>query len=46
MTKYGSALLDDNFDLEFVEGNAQYLPFEDESLDLYIQEALSKCRIN
>eukprot|EP00579_Thalassiosira_antarctica_P012934 CAMPEP_0201940700 /NCGR_PEP_ID=MMETSP0903-20130614/45693_1 /ASSEMBLY_ACC=CAM_ASM_000552 /TAXON_ID=420261 /ORGANISM="Thalassiosira antarctica, Strain CCMP982" /LENGTH=370 /DNA_ID=CAMNT_0048482561 /DNA_START=4 /DNA_END=1113 /DNA_ORIENTATION=+ len=33
--KYGSALLDDTSALKFVEGNAQYLPFEDESFDLY-----------
>ena len=34
-TKYGSALLEDSKSLKFVEGNAQYLPFEDESFDLY-----------
>mmetsp|Transcript_9044 Transcript_9044/g.22081 ORF Transcript_9044/g.22081 Transcript_9044/m.22081 type:complete len:374 (+) Transcript_9044:54-1175(+) len=33
--KYGSALLDDTSALKFVEGNAQHLPFEDESFDLY-----------
>jgi len=34
-SKYGSGLLDDTSALKFVEGNAQYLPFEDESFDLY-----------
>ena len=33
--RYGSALLDDTRALSFVEGNAQYLPFEDEQFDLY-----------
>jgi len=33
--KYGSALLDDTSALKFVEGNAQCLPFADESFDLY-----------
>ncbi|KAL9190230.1 hypothetical protein ACHAXT_007441 [Thalassiosira profunda] len=34
-SKYGSALLDDTSALKFVEGNAQQLPFEDASFDLY-----------
>lgn len=33
--RYGSALFDDTCALKFVEGNAQYLPFEDNSFDLY-----------
>lgn len=33
--RYGSALLDETFALKFVEGNAQCLPFEDNSFDLY-----------
>jgi ubiquinone/menaquinone biosynthesis methyltransferase len=33
--RFGSALLDDTRALTFVEGNAQYLPFEDNSFDLY-----------
>eukprot|EP01082_Thalassiosira_pseudonana_P010568 g9299.t1 g9299 contig36:293318-294363(-) len=33
--KYGSALLDESKALSFVEGNAQYLPFEDDSFDVY-----------
>ena len=33
--KYGSAILNDTCALKFVEGNAQYLPFDDESFDLY-----------
>lgn len=33
--RFGSALLDDTRALKFVEGNAQYLPFEDNSFDLY-----------
>ena len=33
--KYGNALLDDSRALSFVEGNAQYLPFDNESFDLY-----------
>eukprot|EP00986_Skeletonema_menzelii_P000030 scaffold5_cov144-Skeletonema_menzelii.AAC.16 len=33
--RYGSALFDETCALKFVEGNAQYLPFEDNSFDLY-----------
>ena len=33
--RYGSALFDDTCALKFVEGNAQCLPFEDNSFDLY-----------
>ncbi|KAL7538133.1 hypothetical protein ACHAWF_007119 [Thalassiosira exigua] len=33
--KYGAALLDDSSALAFVQGNAQRLPFEDDSFDLY-----------
>ena len=33
--KYGSAVLDDTKAQQFVEGNAQCLPFEDESFDMY-----------
>eukprot|EP00956_Cyclotella_meneghiniana_P031338 scaffold81936_cov56-Cyclotella_meneghiniana.AAC.9 len=33
--RFGSSLIDDTRALKFVEGNAQYLPFEDESFDLY-----------
>jgi len=33
--RYGSALLDDASALRFVEGNAQRLPFGDDSFDLY-----------
>jgi len=33
--RYGSALFDDTCALKFVEGNAQYLPFKDNSFDLY-----------
>jgi len=34
-TRYGNALIDDSKSLSFIEGNAQYLPFEDESFDIY-----------
>ena len=33
--RYGSALFDDSCALKFVEGNAQYLPFDDNSFDIY-----------
>ena len=33
--RFGTALLDETRALKFVEGNAQYLPFEDNSFDLY-----------
>jgi len=33
--RYGSALFDETCALKFVEGNAQCLPFEDNSFDLY-----------
>jgi ubiquinone/menaquinone biosynthesis methyltransferase len=33
--RFGSAVLDDTKALKFAEGNAQYLPFEDNSFDLY-----------
>lgn len=33
--RFGPALLDDTKALKFVEGNAQYLPFEGNSFDLY-----------
>ena len=34
-TKYGNALIDESNALQFLEGNAQYLPFEDDKFDLY-----------
>ena len=34
-SKYGNALIDESKSLSFIEGNAQYLPFEDESFDIY-----------
>lgn len=34
-TKYGSDLLDESHALKFVEGNAQYLPFDNDTFDLY-----------
>ena len=34
-TKYGNALIDESNALQFLEGNAQYLPFEDGKFDLY-----------
>jgi ubiquinone/menaquinone biosynthesis methyltransferase len=33
--RYGNALLDETQSLRFVQGNAQELPFEDQSFDLY-----------
>ncbi|KAL3792677.1 hypothetical protein HJC23_009405 [Cyclotella cryptica] len=33
--RFGSAILDETCALKFVEGNAQYLPFDDNSFDLY-----------
>lgn len=33
--KYGNALIDESKSLSFIEGNAQYLPFEDDSFDIY-----------
>ena len=33
--RFGSALFDDSCALKFVEGNAQYLPFDDKSFDIY-----------
>ena len=34
-TKYGNALIDESKALQFLEGNAQYLPFEDGKFDIY-----------
>ena len=34
-TKYGNALIDESNALQFLEGNAQYLPFEDDKFDIY-----------
>ena len=34
-SKYGNSLLDESMGLAFKEGNAQYLPFEDNSFDIY-----------
>ena len=33
--RYGAAIIDDARSLRFVEGNAQFLPFDDETFDLY-----------
>jgi len=33
--RYGNALLDESMSLTFKEGNAQYLPFEDNTFDIY-----------